>query len=86
MHKNYVTTDHHWTINSETEFPLQFHRRTMVIYFPTIMLQHSTKGKSTREPLEVQFPALTDGWKRKPKQTKANIISEKAVTPQISCY
>lgn len=34
MHKDYVTTDHHWAINSQTEFPLQFHRRTMVIYFP----------------------------------------------------
>lgn len=33
MHKDYVTTDHQCTINSQTEFPLQVHRRTMVIYF-----------------------------------------------------
>lgn len=86
MHKNSVTADHRWTINSEKEFPLQFHRRTMVISFPTIRLQHQTKGKSTRQPLEAQFPALTDGQERKPKETKANILLEQAVTPQIPCY
>lgn len=54
--------------------------------FPTIMLQHQTKGKSTRHRLEAQFPALTDDQERKPKKTKANILLEQAVTPQIPCY
>lgn len=83
MHKNYPTTDHHQTINSEKGSLCNSTGGQWSFIFPTIMLQYQSKGKSTRQPLEAQFPALTDGRERKAKKTKANILLEQAVTPQI---
>lgn len=69
MHKNYPTTDHRWPINSDTEFPLQLHKEDNGnLFFPTIMLQHQSRGKSSRQALEAQLPALTEKTRENQRQ------------------